>query len=80
MAYLKAPIAMTLGVIQGHLSIAIFFSNGMIRSCKISTESASCGPSAIAELLVLLSVIVHIIVVDRMASNLSVDTASLCGD
>jgi len=30
------------------------FLNGMIRSCKIYTDSASCCPSAIAELLVVL--------------------------
>jgi len=38
-------------VLQGHLSISVFL-NGMIRTCKISTDKRLSLPSAIAELLV----------------------------
>jgi len=53
-AYLKAPIAMTLSVYTSRSFIDCnLFSNGMICSCKISLLTrASHGPSAIAELLV----------------------------
>jgi len=39
MAYLKAAIAMTIGVYTSRSFIDCnLFSNGMIRSCKISTD------------------------------------------
>ena len=38
MAYLKAPIAMTLGVYLNIIYRLQSFSNGIIRSCKISTD------------------------------------------
>ena len=40
-------------IIQGHLSIAIFFQMGYFVVARFLLTSASCGPSAIVELLVL---------------------------
>jgi len=54
MAYRIVAILMTLGYLQSHY-LSQAFSNGIFRSCicaafdKISTDSASRGPSAIAE-------------------------------
>ena len=52
MAYREAAILMTLSSLQGHLHIASFFTWKFSYRCatidKFSTDSASCGLSAIA--------------------------------
>jgi len=54
-AYRIAAIQMTLGDLQGHSPTANFFTRNFSYSYeavdKISTDSASRGPSAVAELL-----------------------------
>jgi len=54
MVYLMVPFPMTLSDLWGHSSIASLFKCDFCHSCttfdKISTDRASRGPSAIAEL------------------------------